>query len=127
MTKKLTPLIKKAERDPHILAVAIYGSTAKREASRNSDIDVCVFLEENSFSSVQISKKRLEYLKNFDFDIQIFQQLPIYIRTRVLKEGEIIHVKDEDKLYELAFKTITEFSDFEHFYNEYLQEVENAG
>ena len=59
-------------------------------------------------------------------DVQVFQQLPIYIRQRVLKDGEVLFVRDEDQLYELAFRTVQEFEDFRPRYQTYLKEVESA-
>ena len=59
--------------------------------------------------------------------ISIFQQLPLYIRKRVLREGEIFFCRDDDALYEVAFKTIRELADFEPTYLEYLKEVAHAG
>ena len=54
--------------------------------------------------------------------LQIFQQLPMYIRTRVLK-GKVIFCRDEKVLYEVAIQTIKEFEDYEKIYDEYLQDV----
>ena len=58
--------------------------------------------------------------------LKIFQQLPIYIRKRILKEGKILLDKNSDLLYELAFATIKEFELFEKMYKMYLNEVENG-
>ena len=67
----------------------------------------------------------LEFLKKSKngFDIQIFQQLPLYIRIRIIKEGKVLFCRNEDMLYEAAFRTIREFSDFQHIYRDYLKEV----
>ena len=71
-----------------------------------------------------MSRIRLEYLSKFPaLDIQIFQQLPIYIRARILREGKVIYCKDEDLLYDIAILTIKEFEDFKHVYKEYLEGV----
>jgi hypothetical protein len=55
--------------------------------------------------------------------IKVFQQLPLYVRRRVLKEGIVLFVKDEDELYELAFRTAKEFEDFKHIYRNYLEAI----
>jgi hypothetical protein len=54
---------------------------------------------------------------------RFFQQLPLYVRRRVLKEGIVLLVKDEDELYELAFRTAKEFEDFKHIYRNYLEAI----
>jgi hypothetical protein len=58
--------------------------------------------------------------------VHVFQNLPIFIRIRVLKEGKTIFCKDEDMLYDIAFNTIKEFEDFKKHYKEYLDGVLNA-
>lgn len=68
----------------------------------------------------------MEYLGIADFDISIFQQLPLYIRHRVIKEGKVLFCRNEDRLYDLAVKTVKEFEDYKHHYIEYLESVAHA-
>ena len=58
-------------------------------------------------------------------DLEIFQQLPVYIRIRILKKGKIIFCKNGKKIYETAFQTIKEFNIYEKVYNMYLENIEN--
>src|SRR2546426_1519947 len=44
------------------------------------------------------TRKRLDYLAEADLDLAIFQQIPLYVRSRVLKEGKVLFVRDEDRL-----------------------------
>jgi predicted nucleotidyltransferase len=129
---KLAPLdklLERARQDQEVLAVFLYGSAARQEQGKDSDVDICLVLTSNQNLSKKIflSRKRLAYLKEFSFDIQIFQQLPLYIRNRVLKEAKVLFVRDEDLLYELAIRTIKSFEDFKHIYYSYLEEVKSAG
>jgi len=52
-----------------------------------------------------------------------FQQLSLYIKTRVLREGKTIFCKDEGLLYDLSFSTIREFEYFKPRYLSYLEDV----
>jgi len=54
-----------------------------------------------------------------DYDIQIFQSLPLYVRKEVLK-GEVLYRRDKRELYEIAYRTIREFDDFKHRYYDYI-------
>ena len=75
----------------------------------------------------EFSKIKLKYLSDFlDLDISIFQQLPIYIRKRVIKEGKILLMKDFDELYDIVIDTIKEFDDFKKIYKMYLEGVMNG-
>ncbi len=48
------------------------------------------------------------------FDVQIFQDLPLYIRKDVLN-GKLLYMKDKS-IYEIARNTIEEFEDFRRGY-----------
>ena len=121
----LERLIARAQADEAVLAVMLFGSEARGEATAASDVDVCLVLQPRA--AEQRAEKRLEYLGEFDLDIHVFQALPLPIRRRVLKEGRVLLSKDEDGLYALALRTAKEFDDFRHIYEAYLEAVLDAG
>lgn len=125
--KHLNRIKKYVKEDKQILALFLFGSTARRNNYLGSDVDICLVLVPGPYTSKQLSEKKMEYLKLFNLDIQIFQQLPIYIKRRVVKEGKVLFCRDEDKLYDNVFFVIREFADFEHIYYDYLKEVAYAG
>ena len=112
------------KRDRNIIAVILFGSSLK---GKGRDIDLC-FIMEPELSKRKLLEKRIEYagILGDRFDVQIFQMLPLYIRIRVLKEGKIVFLRDEDKLYEIAFRTVRDFEYFRKYYEEYLRGVENV-
>ena len=124
MDKNILDVIKQAKTDGKITAVALFGSSLK---GKGRDIDLCIFLDKK-YSNLEMSKKQLDFMKNAksNFDIQIFQQLPIYIRMRILKEGRILLDKNPEFLYNLAFDTIKEIEFFRKSYEIYLEEVKNG-
>jgi predicted nucleotidyltransferase len=124
--RQIARLLELAANDADVLAVILYGSAARGKASATSDVDVSLVLTPERRTSAQMTAKRLEYLQEVDLDVQVFQQLPLYIRQRVLKENRILFVRDEDELYELAFRTVQAFEDFRPRYQAYLNEVSRA-
>jgi hypothetical protein len=124
--KSLEKLLNKARQDSDILAVILFGSQAREEATRVSDVDVCLVLVNRRYDPLDLSHKKLEYLKIGGLDVHVFQQLPLYIRCRVIKEGKVLFVRDEDGLYELAFHNAQAFEDFKHRYYDYLEQVAHA-
>ena len=98
--------------------VILYGSSLSSYHLDDSDIDICIYINEEK---KKLPKIRLELLKKFNekFDIQIFQLLPLYVQIEVLK-GEILYVKEEERLYEIADETIDEYEDFYPFYLDYI-------
>jgi len=85
------------------------------------DIDICIVLDKK-YDKLNMSKKRVAYSSLVDkkFDVQIFQQLPLYVRKRILKEGKVMLLKNEDALYDVAFSTIKEFEYYRKSYENYL-------
>jgi len=119
----LNMIVEEVKNDSEMLALILFGSTARKDNYKQSDVYICLVLMPRSFTPKELSQKKLAYLKSFILDIQVFQQLPLYIKRRVLKEGKILHCKDDDALYDLSFTVIREFADFENIYRDYLVEV----
>jgi uncharacterized protein len=116
-------VLDRARRDPAVLAVILFGSHASGEASAASDVDLCLVLASDSISSVEMSRVRLAYLADGAGDIAIFQQLPLHVKSRVLKEGRVLFARDEDALYGVAIRAARAFEGFRHRYRAYLDEV----
>ena len=119
----LDRLVARAKEDPEVLAVLLFGSRARGTASSGSDIDVCLVLMDERRSDLAAARTRLQYLAGADLDIVLFHQLPIPMRSRVLKEGHVLFVRDEDALYALAARTARAFEGFRHIYRQYLDQV----
>jgi len=125
MLKKLAKMMKEVADDEDVLAVLLFGSYVRDV--KFSDIDICIIVQPKSFDALSLSKKRLEYLTDFpEYDVRIFQQLPLYVRIRVLKEGKIVFCRDEDALYDLAVGVVREFEYFKPIYKTYLEGVLHA-
>lgn len=116
-------LVARAKSDPDVLAVILFGSRARGDASPASDYDVCLALAAPPRSGLDAAHKRLDYLAVGDLDVVLFHQLPLHIRSRVLKDGRILFARDEEALYALAVHTARAFEGFRHIYRGYLEEV----
>ncbi len=116
-------LIARAEQDPDVLGVILFGSRARGDARPGSDVDVCLVLEPGAPSGLSASRKRLDYPAAGDLDLTIFQQLPLYLRRRILTEGRVVCGRDEDRLYGLAVRTARAFEGFRHHYRRYLDTI----
>lgn len=123
--KNIEKLIEFASGDSDVISVILFGSAARNDESTQSDVDICIVLKRYNYSKIYLSEKKLKFIAEFgNLDIQIYQQLPVYIRQRILKEGKILFCKDEDELYNVAFETIQQYEDFKPIYDYYLQEVQ---
>lgn len=114
-----------AKKDPDVLAVLLFGSrTQKRSVHPESDIDLCLVLKPSAYTALVLSRKKIHYLElGGDLDIQIFQQLPLHLKQRILQAGKILYCSDQDALYHQAYLTIRQFSRLSLFYESYFKAV----
>jgi len=131
---KLKKVLQQAKVDDEILGVFLYGSRVSQpeNVSPKSDLDICLVLKStgkgtnHNHDSSFLTRKQLSYLSAINpekIDIQIFQQLPIYIRKEILEEGELAYFANKSQLYQLAYRTIQEYEDFAPRLKEYLRGV----
>jgi hypothetical protein len=119
----LASLVDRARRDPDVLALILFGSRARGEASSRSDFDLCVVLAPGVPAGLQPARTRLEYLAVIDVDLVVFQDLPLPLKSRILREGQVLFARDEDALYALALRTVRDFELFRPIYRAYLDQV----
>jgi predicted nucleotidyltransferase len=117
MERKLKEIIEKAKNDEDVLAVILFGSYIKRGV-KPSDIDICLMLKPKNLTKISMSNKKLEYLSLVPerYDIQIFQQLPTFVRVRILKEGKFLLKKNYRLVFKVALDSIKEFELFKKHY-----------
>ncbi len=121
--KELKQIAEKAKKDKEILAVIVFGSFARGE--KFEDIDVCLVLDKK-YDSLKMSRKALQFSVLDKLDVHVFQQLPLYIRPRIFKEGKLIFCRNYDSLHDIAIQTMREFEDFKPIYQSHVEAVLNG-
>lgn len=120
MLKQLKPLIEAAKKDKDVVAVMLFGSVARGEKYR--DIDVAIVLYPKKHKALKMSNIKLKYAAiSGTLDINVLQQLPLYIQKRVIKEGKLLFCKDDDAFYDVVFESIRAFEDFMPKYKIFLE------
>src|SRR3989338_10371839 len=114
MDKNFKKIIKIAKENKKVVAVALFGSSLKKNGR---DIDLCIFLDKK-YPNLDMSKERMVFLRESgdNFDIQIFQQLPLYIRISIIKDSKILYCSKIDSLYDIFINTINEFGFYKKIY-----------
>ena len=124
MKNKIDLFLKKLREMPDfdkVNFVFLFGSHAQGKENKFSDIDFAVYCDGDK-------KERFKFRMNLlgkmpdNFDIQIFQDLPLYVRKEVLK-GKVIYARDKGFVYEIAYETIKAFEDFKKGYYDYINEL----
>lgn len=96
----------------HVRFIILYGSTAESRMTQESDIDLCIYFGGERNEAARFRHAALSRLPG-NYDIQIFQQLPLYVRVEVLK-GIPVFIRNTRFLYEKANETLRDFEEFRH-------------
>jgi len=102
-----------------IKLIILYGSFAEGKQTPLSDIDLAVYYDGTKEERFKFRMKILGNV-NDKFDIQTFQDLPLYVKKEVLK-GNVIYCKESRFIYELERRTSKEFDDFKHRFYDYIK------
>jgi|SRR3989344_1639720 len=121
MNKEIKSFMEKLRKMPdfdRVNFVFLFGSQTQGKANKMSDYDFAVHYDGNT-------KERFRFRINFggylsdNFDLQIFQDLPLFVRKEVLK-GKVIYAQDMSFVYDIAYETIKSFENFKKYYYDYI-------
>ena len=100
-----------------------YGSTVTGEQTPLSDIDIAVYYQGTK-------KQRFDFIITVlgsvddQFDIHIFQDLPLYIQQEVISKGKLLYQRDFETTFDIFMRTIQRFSDFKPLLDIYYEGLE---
>lgn len=98
----------------NVLYIFLFGSVAREEADKRSDIDLCVIINNNNKKKVSSIALNLE--KKYDKNIQLiinknFSKLDKYFISQLFKEGILLYGKNPlVKIKDVGFKCFALFS-----------------
>jgi len=106
--QQLTPLIKELSLKEEVIALVLFGSVARGQARSISDIDLCIITPRNL---PQSNRWDLLSYGSQRIDVNLFWDLPITIRFRVIREGRVMFCKDALRFHRIKAETVREYID----------------
>jgi hypothetical protein len=125
---EVLPVLQKLKAISHIQGfekvqfIIFYGSATCGEATPDSDLDISIYFEGTNDKASRFRFEVLSQIGDDRFDVQIYQQLPLYVRIQVLK-GVVLFYRDLPFVYETAVLTIKEFDSFKHRLYDYTSQA----
>ncbi len=100
-----------------VLGVLVYGSYVKGESTPRSDIDICIVIGKPSTPS-EMRKTLSNVWRNVNinkrnYDVKVFEELPLRIKMGVIEEGKVVIGKKLD-IYEYFYKFRKMWNDQKH-------------
>ena len=112
-----------------VSALYIFGSSAKGNRTKESDIDIAVLIDEPSLKKKDIEKFRRKYYEaspRFSLrrvDIVILNAAPVFLKYQVIKTGKILFDRNRKLRVGFTEKTINEYLDFKPILDIHLNAV----
>ncbi len=85
-----------------VIAVLIFGSAARMDMTQRSDIDICVVAPKQNTKSLLKEIFRHVDVRGKNYDVRIFEELPLYLKMEVIDNHRIIF-GNKDSMYEYFY------------------------
>lgn len=108
----IKPLLSELRLQSEIIAIILFGSVAHGKAREDSDIDISIVTRSNVPDSTRM--ELLSYGSD-KIDIHLFLDLPLTIRMRVIREGELLFCSDLLSFHRIKIDTVRQYLDFSPF------------
>jgi predicted nucleotidyltransferase len=121
IVEKISEVLK---RHRNILFAYVYGSFARKEARKDSDIDVAIFLknshtiEKDPMFEVKLALEIEKELRK-PVDVRILNDKPLIFINQVMKHGKLLFSRDERERISFETKMLDLYLDFEYLMEEY--------
>ncbi|MHA1783110.1 MAG: nucleotidyltransferase domain-containing protein [Promethearchaeota archaeon] len=97
-----------------ILGIMLFGSQVSEMQTNRSDIDVCVVApEEDPHELFSLILERID-ISSKRYDVKFFENLPLYIKIRVIERGVVVYSPNELDLYEYFYRFRKLWADQKH-------------
>lgn len=108
-----------SDEEGKIQFVILYGSAAEGKEGELSDIDLAAGYDGSKGERFDFRVRVLGDLPD-KFDVQIFQDLPLYLKMEALK-GQVLYYRDFRELHEIAMETIKGYQFFKPNFLDYIR------
>jgi predicted nucleotidyltransferase len=119
LPKTVQRVLAEVQQHPKVVAIFLFGSWARGEQMPISDVDIAVLLD----SPDKRDEADIGSMYSPTIDLVLFHRLPVRIKFQVLKEGQPLFVRDEEKLIETTFQVMRQYHEMEWMYRRYYEEI----
>ena len=116
-------IIKEMSKYKFVSAIFLFGSQTNGRARGDSDFDIAV-LTKNSTPNEEI---KLMGFASDKVDVSIFHRMPLIIQFRILRDGKLIFLRNEEKLHDVKYEVFRRYLDYSAFINNfYARKIKNV-
>ena len=112
-------IIKVMEEESDVMFAYLFGSHSKGTQNERSDIDIAVYLRDESlleksplYPSRLAIKIEMVLGEKKTVDVRVLNGSTLRFRSQVLRYGKLLHSKDEKERIEFETKSLAQYYDF---------------
>jgi len=113
--KKILDKVKGIPSFNELVFIYLFGSSCYGKFTEKSDRDLCFYYQIKDKKRLFSLQLKLSSIFPENYDIQMFQLLPLYIKKEVFK-GDLLYTSNKGLVYDIAKKTRDEYEDFKPRY-----------
>lgn len=91
------------KNDERVLGVLLFGSRAENKAHAKSDFDVCIIAPRQKPEEILMKVFDKLDVEGKNYDVHLFEELPLHLKISVIKNHEIMFCKDEYEMSEYFY------------------------
>lgn len=99
---------------PHVAAVILFGSFARKTANERSDVDVAILFEKQHLESpekILSLREDLSALLNRDVDLICLNTVSPILGMQVYKNGKILEMRNEREFADYQMRLFSEYAE----------------
>jgi hypothetical protein len=112
---------------PEINVGYLFGSTAKGEESKLSDIDIAILVDEEKLPKelsyrykANVITELMKVLRTEKVDLVILNESPLFLCFRVIHDGVILYSDNEKKRIDFEVKIMRRYLDRKFYYDRHI-------
>jgi predicted nucleotidyltransferase len=119
--ERLPLLVDRLKTIDDVNAVFFFGSIAQGALKPLSDVDIAVLLEAGTGKKDALKRELKlaglleDVLSTSEFDLVILNTAPLRFAYTILKEGQLVFVRNTDQLIDFREKVVKHYLDFRHY------------
>ena len=113
--KKILDNVKDLPYFKELVFIYLFGSSCYGKFTKRSDRDICCYYQIEDKKKLFKLQLKISSIFPENYDVQMFQLLPLYIKKEVFK-GELLYTSNKELVYDIAKKTRDEYEDFKPRY-----------
>lgn len=123
--EKVREAVEKLAPEYNVVSAYLFGSFARNEENKDSDIDIAVYFEDYSLKKVLELGRKIADEADIDreIDLRALNNKKTGLAFRVISEGEVIYEEDKSKRADIELQIERRYHDIKPYKKEYRQEM----